>query len=83
MEGYKEIWLDDLDEFFIDRKEFYIYNDYERIGYRCFYDPDVGKYRYIARMGGREFEVYKETSNVLWDTMNQSFLIDRERYLRI
>lgn len=75
----------------IDKEEFldllrkgsvHFYNDYEDIVYKAIIDINVGKVRYFAKIIGRgqEYEVFKETSNVLMDTLQQIILITEEDY---
>ena len=58
----------------------HFYNDYEDIVYKAIIDG--GKVRYFAKIigRGREYEVFKETSNVLMDTLQQIILITEEDY---
>ncbi|MDD4685623.1 MAG: hypothetical protein PHD45_10375 [Bacteroidales bacterium] len=60
----------------------HFYNDYEDIVYKAIIDINAGKVRYFAKKigRGREYEVFKETSNVLMDTLQQIILITEEDY---
>lgn len=60
----------------------HFYNDYEDIVYKAIIDIKAEKVRYFAKKIGRgqEYEVFKETSNVLMDTLQQIILITEEDY---
>ena len=80
---HKEIPYNDFIKMLDKGETVFIYNDYENIAYRCFFDSDKGKCRYIARKNGKEFEVYSEKSNVLTDTLNQPLVISEKDYLNL